>query len=521
MRRTAPSDLLVQWLLAGLCLSILACGFAGAGSFQEVYGSQAWESPSAGANKREVLLQAFGNSAWIGVGATALALLLGIPSGWALSRRRRSPLLLALCALPLALAPSVAVSGWLRWFAPPDVSSSFGAMAPGTLGPGALFTLPGVALVLGLGLWPIVALEAWPAFARARGEAYESALLAGSPARAFFRVVLPLARGEVAAGALLVFLLAAGDFTVSSLLLVPTLPIQVYDKLALNLSASAAWTALPLALLAALAALGLALARPGRGNGSALGWSSPEREAPPAAAALRSSRIGLLVLLLGLSAGFILPLAGCLTGACSGKKAFAEIFGAGLPALVVSLRLAGAAALAALVAGALRVACWPANSAAPLSWTGLLLLAVPGSFLAAGLLSADLQRMEVCAGLGAAGEWLNRTAPGGLLLAFGYLLRFLYLPLRLADEGLRSLDPALLDAAELAGHSRFSRGLSVGLPLVWPHLLAAAGLVFVLSMGELPVSDRLAPPGAVPVSVWLFQEQHLGYSEAVFALRPR
>jgi ABC-type Fe3+ transport system permease subunit len=183
----------------------------------------------------------------------------------------------------------------------------------------------------------------------------------------------------------------------------------------------------------------------------------------------------------------------------------------------VSFRLAAGAALLALVLGALRVACWPERSAPALRAAALLVLAAPGACLAGGLLLSGVAAAEAMEG----GLGLNRPealAPTGLLLALGFAARFIYLPLRLAEEGLRALDPAMLEAAELAGHGRFSRGLGVALPNVWPHLAAACGLVFVFSLGELAVADKLAPPGAVPLSVWLFQEQHLGYSEAVFGM---
>jgi ABC-type Fe3+ transport system permease subunit len=164
-----------------------------------------------------------------------------------------------------------------------------------------------------------------------------------------------------------------------------------------------------------------------------------------------------------------------------------------------------------MVLGAARVACWPRETARPLVWAGLLLLAIPGSFLAGGLLAVE----GGVRSWGASGAW---ALSGSLVLAGGWLLRFLYLPLRLAEEGLRSLDPALLEAAELTGHGRLARGLGVALPLAWRHLLAAGGLVFVLALGELPLADKLSPPGAVPLSVWLFNQQHYGYTEAVFAL---
>ncbi|MBI3830477.1 MAG: iron ABC transporter permease [Planctomycetes bacterium] len=520
MRRTPLRDVMLQAALAGLILLPLVLGFTGAGSFEEVY---ATTDPGAPTSRRALLFEALARSSWIGIGACAVALGIGIPVAWLLSRRKRSLMFLALCALPLALAPSVAVSGWLQWWAQwkewtgvdrPEIASAFRQMpAGGMTGMGPLFSIPAVAIILGLGLWPIVAYELWPAFVRARGEAYEAALLAGSPLRAFFRVALPMSRGELAAGALLVFLLAASDFTVSSLLLIRSLPIEVHDYLAQGKTACAAWAALPLVALTAFAAVVLA-----RVHANKTEYISEHTGGLRAAHVAARGRWSGAVLVLGLVLGFAVPLAGCFAGTLTGAGPWLRAFRTGVEPLTVSVRLAVAAAVVAVLLGALRIAVWPGMRTRPINGAALLLLVVPGSFLASGLLAFQLQSAETADAMGGAGQWLNQALPVGMLMACGYVLRFLYLPLRLADEGLRTLDPAMLEAAELAGQSRFAQGLGVALPQLWGHLLAAGALVFVLALGELPVSDKLAPPGAVPVSVWLFDEQHRGYTDAVFAL---
>jgi len=496
-------------LLAALMLAPLVAGFFGKGSFEAVYGQAPGEGAEEASQKRTLLFEALGRSGWVGLGATFVALVLGLPAAWALSRRRTFGRL-ALCALPLALAPSAAVSGWLYWCAPATVQSSFAVQLPDASGPGPLFSISGAALVLGLGLWPIVAFEAWPAFARARGEPYAAAILAGSPVRAFFKIVLPLSSGELAAGALLVFLLASNDFTVSSLLLVRTLPIEMYDQLALGQYGSAAWTAFPLAALTV--ALALVLMRVQR---------VATLDGQPTATPVTSGRVNFacdLVLWLGIALGFLVPLVGCARGAFKGGQPLGVAFGAGWPAFLVTLRLAGAAALFTILLAALRIVFWPQAGSGALNLAALLLIAVPGTFLAAGVLAGQAQLGRFCDVFGSSGADFYRGIPESLYLCAGFVLRFLYLPLRLAEEGLRRVDPALLETAELAGHSRISRGLGVALPLSVRHLAAAGALVFVLVMGELPLADRLAPPKAVPLSVWLFQQQHLGYTEAVFAL---
>ena len=312
-----------------------------------------------------------------------------------------------------------------------------------------------------------------------------------------------MARGEIMAGFLLVFLLAATDFTTSSLLLVRTLPIEVNDQLVLNRPATGAWQALPLVLLvAALAWVFLRLRRHMWASNAGAAESSG-----PAVVSTTRWGWGESLLALGIGVGFVVPIAGCVIPVLQSSMPFTRTFGPGLNALGDSARLASAGALFVWAFTAARVVFWPTLTSHWLGTASLFLLVVPGCFLASGLLTLM--------------AWDHNgpgLIPGIAWLALGYSLRFLYLPLRLTEEGLRTLDPALFEAAALAGHSRLSQGLNIALPLVSRHCFAGAALAWVLAFGELPLSVRLHPPGVTPAAVWLFDQQHYGYTEDVFAL---
>lgn len=485
MRPLTTLDRAIQWALAILCLSPLALAFTVG-------------RPEEPLTSRAEVIAALGRSGAVGLLATLVALFIGLPAGWMLSGFRRSAWPLALCALPLALPPSVAVTGWLRLLAPDGVLSAFTAATDGVFSMGPFFSIPGVAVVLGLGLWPIVAFEAWPGFVRVRGEGYAAALLSGSRLRAFTRIAIPMARGEIASGALLVFLLAASDFTVSSLLLVKTLPVVIDDQWATDRPDAAAWMSLPLLALVLLAALLLSR------------WKQVGSEQESRGSVTWGpSRIGRAVAVLGIQFGFLIPMLGCAVGAFGTRMPLSPAVREGWPFLAVSLRMAAGVALLAVLVGAVRVVVWPRTAASALCASGLLLLALPGSFVAAGLFAVQVLARE---------GGLPGLSAGSVVLSLGYLLRFIYLPLRLAEEGLRGMDPAMLESAELSGHGRYSQGLSIALPTVWPHLLAAGMLVFVFVLGEVPLSQRLAPPGQTPVCLWLFNLQHYGYTERVFVL---
>jgi len=539
MRQAGRTDRIMQWAVGALLILPLLAAFLGGGSFSEAYGTYQPGDEGAIAARRWALAAATGRSLLVGSLAALLAAALGVPTGWALAQRgnshggagcpacggsgrltacptlkgKREIVALVLVTLPLALPPSVAVSGWVGLLAPAGAASAFNVPIPG-FGPesrGWLFSSLGAAFVLGLGLWPVVALEMWPAFKRTLSStAYDAARLHGSASRVFWRIILPQAKGELAAGAVLVFLLASSDFSVSSLLLVRTLPIEIHDALAVGKTAGAAWAALPLLVVVSVAAFVLHAC------------AAPSSPAPPPLAGGGRGRAGSAhapvasgFLAAGVFLGFVAPLAVCGWQALAGGKPMSGVFGAGSGALFVSLRMAGAAAALAVVLAVLRVLCWPEMRAKALNGAALFLLAVPGSFLAAAFLALQV-RLQAAANAVYA-EQLAAALPLAIL-AVSYVARFVYVPLRLVEEGLAALDPEMFDAAALAGHGRLSRAAAVAVPLVASHIAAGAALVFVLVLGDIAIADKLAPPGTVPATVWLFQQQHLGYDEAVFGL---
>ena len=506
MRDATRNERLLQGLLAAACLAPLLFAFWNGGGLSAAERQYALSADEA-AVRRVQLFEAGGRSLLVAVATTLVAACLGIPAAWALAQRRRPLFLLVVCALPLALPASVAVSGWVRMFAP-GAASSFAppAITAGQVPRGLLFSPVGAALILGFSLWPLLAFELMPAFRRARNESYDAAVMTGSRWRAFLRVVLPQATGELAAGVLLTFLLAISDFSVSSLLLIRTLPIEIHDALMLGKTVSAAWAAAPLFLLVALAAVVF----------SRLSRTRYHHGTPVEAPAGAPFSLTATVLLIGaVLLGFVAPLAGCAAGIPFRGKFTSVALTVGSDALTLSVRLAAAVALLSGLAAVLRVLAWPDTRTRALNSAGLILLAIPGSFLAAAVFSIQLN----------AAAWLDSvelSRAAALIpaasLGLALLVRFVYVPLRLVEEGLAAVDPEVMESAALAGHGRLSIAISVALPLLLPHIAASTALVFILALGEIPLADRLSPPGATTAMVWLFQQQHMGYDAGVFGL---
>ena len=489
MRAATSTQRIIQALAALLLLApMLAafCGGTGAGD------------PAA---RFSTLAAACVRSLSVALLGASIALLIGVPAAWALSARRGATWRTALLILPLALPAPVAISGWVQLLAP-DAASSFALPIAGftsafrTL----LFSPVGAALVLGFALWPIVALHAWPAFVRTRNEAFAAASLSASPARVFFRVVLPDCRRHIAAGAALVFILCASDFPAASLLLIKTLAVEAHDQVALGRNAAAAWISFPLIVCAAL--LAFFIAHSGKRDACS-GHSRAEVH--------RKTKCGCFskaIFYAGVALGFLLPMLLCLRGVLNSGRLPSLAFQAGAGALVLSLRLAAAAALFTGLLALARLLAWPAERTSALNLSALVLLVIPGAVLAAGMLNIQIRGVYFLTAPPFTPSWL----------ALAFALRFCYVPLRFVEEGLRGLDPELLDNAALLGQTRLASAFSIALPLTSGHFAAAAALVFVLALGEVPLAAVLAPPGFAPATIWLFNQQHMGYDEGVFAL---
>ena len=181
--------------------------------------------------------------------AQALILLLGTPTAWLLARRFRGrEALMTLVELPLVLPPAVAGLGLL---------AAFGRT--GLLHTSIPFTQAAVVLA--------VAYVASPLYIRAAIAGFEavdpnvvaaSRTLGAGPARTFFRVVVPLARGGLVAGAALAFARGLGEFGATIMFagslrgVTQTLPLAVYSQFDVDFDIALAVGALLVLVSAAL-----------------------------------------------------------------------------------------------------------------------------------------------------------------------------------------------------------------------------------------------------------------------------
>jgi molybdate transport system permease protein len=181
--------------------------------------------------------------------AQALILLFGTPTAWLLASRRfrgRS-LCVTLVELPLVLPPAVAGIGLLAAFGRFGLLGStlraFGVTIP--------FTQTAVTLAVAFVASPLYIRQAIVSFEAVDADVVAaSRTLGAGPARTFFRVVLPLARGGLAAGEALAFARSLGEFGATIMFagslqrVTQTLPLAIYAEFDVNFDVTLAISAL-------------------------------------------------------------------------------------------------------------------------------------------------------------------------------------------------------------------------------------------------------------------------------------
>lgn len=425
------------------------------------------------------------------LGVAAGTLLLGAGTGWLIGRcefvgRRLWEWLLL---LPLALPPYVlafAYLGLADYFGLPGrvLRESFAIdwLPPAPHGP-----LGGI-LIMSLALYPYVYLLLRESFARQPASLVESARLLGlGPWASFWRVQWPLARPALLAAIALVSMECLAEFGAMSVLGVDSLTVVLYRTW---FSLQSLQTAAQLAslLLGCVALLGLLVAL----SRTRLSYASLPR--PRARRRLSRWQQALAWALLAtlLLFALILPLLQLLAWASTAEHPVQQY----REAIMASLKLAGMAALLALVLG-LPVALIAAQQRRdrrlmPLAQLGHLGYAVPGTVLALGLMIV-LTALESWLRPADAAPWLLSTSVLALLLA--YQARFARLAHAPLASALAAVRPSMREAAQTLGAGALERSWRLHLPLLRPAAFAALLMVFVEVIKELPATLILRPIG--------------------------
>ncbi len=388
---------------------------------------------------------------------------------------------------------------WLR-----EASGAQGALWPDVR------SLPGAVALFILCLYPYVYLLVRTALSERGVALMEAARMLGAGTwRRVYAVALPLSRPALAAGVALALMETLADYGVGAYFGLTTLTTGIY-KAWLVLNDRVASAQLASVLLAAVALL-LWLERRAQAR---LRFASSRAGALHAAEARPLPLSGLaalgawLLCALPIVLGFVLPLA--VLARLMWQEAVYGEFGLPLERFMqwslASLKLAGLAAVFAV--GMALVLAYLARVG---QGRGLLLraagrvvslgYAVPGAVIAVGILLPLGWLQQQAPQLGLTGLMTGTIA--GLLYA--YLVRFSGVALQSVEAGYARISPTVDETARMLGASRARLFLTLHAPLLARSALAAALLVFVDVMKELPATLVLRPFNSDTLAVVAYQ----------------
>ncbi|MSR45558.1 MAG: iron ABC transporter permease [Planctomycetes bacterium] len=449
------------------------------------------------------------NSLLLAGSIVAAALAVGVPFGFLVARTdlRLRRFYESLAIVPLLLPPYLSGIAWVQ-------------IHP-------MRGLPAIVFILAGALWPVAALLSARAFRDIGADVEDAARLALGERRALARVTLPLARGGIAAGALLVFVFALSDFVVPDFFSFSVQNETTFQVFATEIYGAflrqrdpigAAAFAVPLVAIAGVALALLARSAAKRSVASLCGSHVAPRPFQLGrgaiaghlfAVALLGTTIGVPLGVLGgmatksapsvptapvvstpaspTSAGVPAPSLGSFDYSVyrqrSPVKAALETY---VPAALHSLRdaVVGVLLMLLLAWGPARALARSASGSAAAHAVVLLPLAFPSLLLG----MAHEQLFLADAGLA------DRIYRGWGLVSLTFASRFLPLAVVGLAASWRRIAPEIEEATELAPISGARRLLSLRLPLLLPALLAVGTLGFGLMMREFDAIVLL--PGA-------------------------
>jgi iron(III) transport system permease protein len=471
-----------------------------------------------------VLPSAAANTAILLIGVGLLTSVIGVGTAWLVAtadfpgRRFFDWALL----LPLAIPTYILAYAYLDILHPlgpiqSALRSLFGITDPRALRLPEIRSMGGVIFLLGFVLYPYVYLATRASFLMQSANALEAARMLGAKqSEVFFRIALPLARPAIVVGVTLALLEALNDIGATEFLGVRTLTIAIYSTW-LNRSSLPGAAQISLFMLALVVLLFL-LERWARKGQKFV--SRDRRAQPPSRAKLAGVKAlaAFLACALPLLIGFVAPFA------YLADQAIRKALSSGVSSMLLretanTLFFAGLATLVTVCVGliigyALRTD--RSGFVAPASRIASIGYAIPGTVLAVGLLW-PLAAFDNAVD-SVARQWFG--IPTGLLisgsgaaLVLAYTIRFLAMSINGIEAGYAKISTSVDHASRSLGESALGTLRKIHLPMLRPALGAAAILVFVDCMKELPATLMLRPFGIETLATHIYAEAVRGTYE--------
>lgn len=424
--------------------------------------------------------------------------------------------------LPMMIPPQVTALSWLQLFGSNSFVLKMLGVPPAFGRPNPLHSAEGIALLLGIQHAPLVFLALRTQLVSLPREQIEAARLSGASFwRVWVDIILPLCRTAIWAGAAMAFVSALGNFGIPAMLGIPVsyfvLPTQIYQTMASfgnSMLNQVAALSLIMGVLA-LAIVGLQNYYQRKHALPLVGFSGRVLDFE-----LGKHRLGLEVLLalvlmfilvaplVALVVTSLVPTLGVpLTWETLTFKAYGTMLSqhsATWRALSNSLVLSISASVCLMLLSvplAYLLVRYPSRG---LNWLHQAIdipYTLPGVVLAIAFILLFARPLPI----------VEYTLYGTLWIIFlAYMARFLTVCLKPVHNSMLQLDPAMEEAACLAGATLHQRLRHIVLPFLLPAAFAGALLVFMTAVNELTVSALLWSAGHETLGVVIFNLDESG-----------
>jgi iron(III) transport system permease protein len=471
---------------------------------------------------------ALANSLLYGLCVTAAALLLAVPTAWAVARTDMpgKGLVRATILGAFITPPYLGAIGWILLAGPNAgwLNRAWMALTGSSTGLVNVYSFAGLVLVTALYAFPYVFVFTADALDRISSEMEEAAnILGAGPWRTIFKVTLPLALPAILGGAIVAFLDTIALFGTPAIIALParinimTLQLWQFFEFPVRAETAAAY-AVPLILITIIMLTVQRLVLGRRGYVAFSGKGGARQ--PLALGALRFVALGYCLLICALAV--FLPFAAL------ARAAFSKAWGVGLSVanftlgnfahlfsdaasrrVIVNtfLYAAGSACLAVTLA---LVVAYIVNrrlvrGAGVLAVLCMTPLVIPGIVLAIGFYAVYAPPPLALYGTGA-------------ILILGYTTRFLPIAYTNCAAGLRSLNPEMEEAVRILGGGRLHAVRRVVVPLLKKSLVGTWLLVFIPATRELSTAIFLVAAQTRVISVMILDLSENGSFEVLAAL---
>ncbi|MEM9550023.1 MAG: iron ABC transporter permease [Pseudomonadota bacterium] len=527
-----------HWTLAALCLFALALFVFPLGLLARVgLGGESGLSlqPILDALDSRSVPRALWNSLFSSAVSAVAALIIGAAAALAigLTDVRGKGAITFLLLIPMMIPPHVTAIAWIQAMGPSSPLLRTLGLAPELGSTHPLYSAGGVIFLLAVQHMPLVFLVVLAALRSLPRDLSEAARIAGArPAALLRRIIIPLLTPALIAGYALAFVSALGNFGIPALLGIParfiTMPVLMWQRLSSFGPSVLQDVAVIAAILAGVAIVVILLQMTLlRSTRNAL-IGPPQ---PPLRIALGSARApveGLLVTII--LATLVLPLIALfatalvrtyglpLTPETVTLQNFTEILfrqSVTLRAFLNSTLTAGGAA--ALIAGLGALVARFLATPRPLAQragNGIATLAeityaIPGLVISIAFILAFIRPLPI----------IGVSIYGTLGIIFlAYLCAFFSIALKPIVAASVQLDPALDEAARVAGAGFGLRVRRIFLPLIAPAAASGAILVFLTAYNEITVSALLWSTGTETIGTTIYNYEDGGYTTLAAAM---